>query len=337
MCGHSKPVSNQKIATPEIELKIPAIAPPQNTEADATTQIDIPDSVTITTTPSKFANFAPTNNTQQRSTRFGNVAKKELSDAEWLAIQDSIVARFGTLHINPLASLAKMPLGAINPQAIAAFPEAGGYVPSHLYTITTGMGLTLAKLHDHHSAKNHTVNLLEPDLLMYAPINREKPTTLLGQGSFTDLIPETDYVLIGWGYYSDYIPGQPPQVEGVNPKDWFVHERGYHLLDGGFDTVEVEEPYRGALASNAPERSEIKPEKTAIGAHGRVWDLHVWRQDLVSGAGQAPVRSIAAPKELAKLLPEETLTLPEDGFFYPEESPEKKEEDALHDPQILTD
>ncbi len=232
--------------------------------------------------------------------------------------QAKIVAHFGELHIG-ITNMKK-----------TYFDEAGGFVPSHLFATITGNGLTMARVHG--GDESHAKNVNELDLLFYAPKNPD------AQHNYADTLPDGDYVLIGWGYYQDYTPGQKPEMVGLTANDWFVHERGVHTLDGGFLLQQPEETYLGEAAAEAlPIRGTDvyalgtvgvmsrmlgsvlgvnNAATTAVGSHGRVWDSHVFRTDLITGTDSAPVVQMLAPEGL---LPEGTLTLPEASFFYPEE------------------
>jgi hypothetical protein len=228
-------------------------------------------------------------------------------DADRLAAQQSIVARFGTLHMAPLSL------------KVEQFAAEGGYLPSHLFDVVHGMGLTLARVHEY--GEGHEPNINQPDLLFYVPANPSKPA--LG-GSFTDLIADGEYVLVGWGYYADYAPGATPQLEGLSAgttvpeNEWFIHEAGYHTIDGGFAAVAPEnESWRGESAGAPPTPASARPHTLPIGAHGRVWDLHVFRSDLYTGENTPPTIGMLAPHEMDAFFPAQTLDLTS-GFFYPE-------------------
>lgn len=228
-------------------------------------------------------------------------------DADLLQAQTAIIERFGNLHISPLSP------------KVTQFPEAGGYLPSHLFDVVGGMGLTLARVHEY--GDHHQPDLNQPDLLFYVPANPEKPA--LG-GDFTDLIADGDYLLVGWGYYADYIPGEIPQISGLSEgttipeSEWFIHESGWHTIDGGFEPTPPQgESWRGEAPGVPPTRATHKPDKMPVGAHGRVWDLHVFRSDLKGAETSAPVLSILAPQAMTPYFPKETLDLSA-GFFYPE-------------------
>lgn len=228
-------------------------------------------------------------------------------DTDMLAAQESIVSRFGTVHIAPLSLKVKQ------------FPEEGSFMPAHLFDVVGGMGFTLARVHEY--GEGHAPNINEPDLLFYVPADPTKPA--LG-GSFTDLIADGDYVLSGWGYYADYTPGATPVMIGLSAgttvpeNEWFIHEAGYHTIDGGFEAFAPQnESWRGELAGAPPTSATAKPHKMPIGAHGRVWDLHVFRSDLYTGEDSAPTLGILAPEAMSSFYPTETLNL-NDGFFFPE-------------------
>jgi hypothetical protein len=68
-----------------------------------------------------------------------------------------------------------------------------------------------------------------PQLLQYAPSPLSSPTDWLDYNG-----PDGPYRLIGWAYLLEYEPGsRPPSRRCIADSEWFIHEAGWHLLDGG--------------------------------------------------------------------------------------------------------
>jgi hypothetical protein len=43
-----------------------------------------------------------------------------------------------------------------------------------------------------------------------------------------------EYRLTGWAFAIPFEPGsEPPRIDCVAPAEWFVHEAGWHTMDGG--------------------------------------------------------------------------------------------------------
>jgi hypothetical protein len=131
-----------------------------------------------------------------------------------------------------------------------------------------------------------------PQLLLYAPSPSSSPADWLDfDGS------DGPYRLVGWAYIAPYQPGSaPPSRKCVAASEWFVHEAGWHLMDGNMLLTP------GATAE--PPRPQLK-----VGIHlwhPQVWDIHYW-----IGDDGVPTISFANPKA-----PGGGLHLPEDSFFY---------------------
>lgn len=128
-----------------------------------------------------------------------------------------------------------------------------------------------------------------PPLLLYEPSAESRPADWIDFDG-----PDDPYRLVGWAYVAPYTFGsEPPQQRCIAPSEWFVHEAGWHLKDGGM--------YLTPGATTEPPR----PAGLAIHMwHPRVWDLHVWR-----GEQGVPTVSFANPGERhgGKVLPKESF------------------------------
>lgn len=131
-------------------------------------------------------------------------------------------------------------LDGLNPAELAL----RGYGPSHGPLAFRGLGLTFFKADPQFG---------EPDLLFYAPA--------LG-----------DMRLLGWGYATAFDSARWPTRGCIPFESWFVHEQGWHLVDGSFIPQ--------------PDGLMVPPAPGAIW-HGRLWDVHLWRRD-----GEPPVISV---------------------------------------------
>jgi hypothetical protein len=128
-----------------------------------------------------------------------------------------------------------------------------------------------------------------PPLLLYEPSPESRPRDWLDFDG-----PDDPYRLVGWAYLAPYTFGsEPPQRRCIAASEWFVHEAGWHLKDGGMHLTPG--------ATTEPPR----PANLAIHMwHPRVWDLHVWRGDR-----GVPTVSFANPRERrgGKVLPKEAF------------------------------
>ncbi len=128
-----------------------------------------------------------------------------------------------------------------------------------------------------------------PPLLLYEPSPHSTPADW-----FDFEGPDDPYRIVGWAYVAPYVFGsEPPRRQCIAASEWFVHEAGWHLKDGGM--------YLTPGATAEPPR----PADLAIHMwHPRVWDLHVWRGD-----DGVPAVSFANPRERrgGKALPKEAF------------------------------
>jgi hypothetical protein len=131
-----------------------------------------------------------------------------------------------------------------------------------------------------------------PPLLLYAPSPSTAPADWLDFDG-----PDGPYRLIGWGYIAPYKPGaDPPRRQCVAASEWFLHEAGWHLMDGGMLLTPD--------ATGEPSRPQLK-----VGIYfwqPRAWDIHFW-----SGEDGVPTISFHNPKD-----PGGGVQLPEGAFFY---------------------
>ena len=103
-----------------------------------------------------------------------------------------------------------------------------------------------------------------PQLLQYAPSPTSNPRDWLDSHG-----EDGPYRLIGWAYLAPFDPAGPPNRPCTDSSEWFVHDAGWHLMDGGMLATPD--------AAVEPPRPEL-----AVGIymwHGKQWDLHLWIQE----------------------------------------------------------
>jgi hypothetical protein len=170
------------------------------------------------------------------------------------------------------------------PDAIRPGGPLAGWHLSHGLVVLDGSGGVGV---DNIAAKDPT-----PQLLLYAPSPSSTPDDWL---DFDD--PDGPYRLIGWAYLHPYEPGStPPKRRCVAANEWFVHEAGWHLNDGGMLLTPG--------ATTEPPRPQV-----AAGIyfwHPRAWDIHFWR-------GEDGLPTIAFANPWAR---RGGVQLPQDAFFY---------------------
>lgn len=153
-----------------------------------------------------------------------------------------------------------------------------GYLPSHNFVSFAGMGVAFA--HTSAILPDALVTLLDaltpgevpfrPSLLFYAP----NPNATQAQVT-ESLIPDTPLRLIGIAFARPYVPGTPPAMGCIPREAFFVHEAGWHMPDGGFIGLAVNEPAPGATDPGQPLLPPGDPRRFGIW-HGRLWDIHIW-------------------------------------------------------------
>lgn len=158
------------------------------------------------------------------------------------------------------------------------------YDVTHGDVVLAGMGLTLGQFDDPS----------KPNLLFYWPVEAPRSEWLDFDG------PDGPYELVGWGYVPEQYPLEPdpPEMDCIPEASWFIHEAGWHLLDGDMVVTpdsRLEEPDRPADLDGR-----------ILYWHPAGWDLHLWIRD---GAPAISVLNGAAPAG--------GLRLPEAAFWFP--------------------
>jgi hypothetical protein len=131
-----------------------------------------------------------------------------------------------------------------------------------------------------------------PQLLQYAPSPSSSPADWLDWDG-----PDGPYRLIGWAYLAPYQPGsRPPVRRCIAESEWFIHDAGWHLKDGGMLTTPG--------ASSEPRRPQLE-----VGIHHwhpALWDIHFWIEE-----DGVPMISYANPRA-----PGGGRHLPGDAAYY---------------------
>jgi hypothetical protein len=100
-----------------------------------------------------------------------------------------------------------------------------------------------------------------PQLLQYAPSPTTSPRDWLDFDG-----DDGPYRLIGWGYLAPFDPTGPPTRRCIDPSEWFVHDAGWHLMDG-------------SMVATPDATAEPPRPKLAVPIHiwhPKQWDLHLW-------------------------------------------------------------
>ena len=97
---------------------------------------------------------------------------------------------------------------------------------------------------------------IAPQLVMYLP----------AEGSnITDGQADPPYSLIGWGYVASPGHGSPPWIMcGISPSDYFLHQAGWHLSNGGM-TLTPQDP--DSWSDGVP---------GGVFYHQLSWSVHIW-------------------------------------------------------------
>lgn len=132
-----------------------------------------------------------------------------------------------------------------------------------------------------------------PPILLYEPSPGSSPEDWLDFDK-----EEGPYRLVGWAYFAPWTPeSSPPALfECIGADEWFLHEAGWHLRDGGM--------HLGEPATSEPPAPPDVPAPVHFW-HPRVWDIHFWR-----GEEGVPDVTFDNPRARPGGLP-----LPEGSFF----------------------
>lgn len=249
---------------------------------------------------------------------------EDVRNEKLTTIQDSIIERYGNINITS----RNMKVNYFGSEE---------FKPSHMFKVVKGNGFTLARVNEDkccgpkgHKPENGSYkDPYEPDLLFYAPKSYlENPNNPdFKNNEFTNFWPDGEYVLIGWGYYAHYDPENTPIIGDlqVPEEEFFFHEAGFHLLNGGFLMTAPEEDITGISHAGKPKlknhlgqviKSVLKGG-IPMASHDRVWDLHYWRTDLMTGENSSPVAAIRVPEEFNYLPEDDAIDLMA-GFTYPD-------------------
>lgn len=184
-------------------------------------------------------------------------------------------------------------------------PLQGFPVPAHLNASILGNGMTFA-IPPGQIPTAGGVDLNRPSLAFYAPRPRAPDETVASYNSTVSepLFADSPYSFIGIAYTAAYDPARRPTVGCIPSHQWFVHEAGFHLLNGG-------------MLMTPPNDNGVRGSGTIFAAppvfpppgvwHSRFWDLHVWLPP--DGNPANPIMTILRPGGVPG------LTLPAGAFF----------------------
>lgn len=159
-----------------------------------------------------------------------------------------------------LRSIQSDVLSAV-PEAVPSLAEAvrpggalEGWRLSHGLVVLAGSGGV--------AIDNIEVSPPVPQVLIYSPSEESEP------GDWLDFDGDDGpYRLVGWAFLVPYEEGSsPPDRPCIEAEEWFVHEAGWHLLDGGMQLT--------------PGATTAPPSPTEPGGyfwHPQGWDIHFWR------------------------------------------------------------
>lgn len=195
----------------------------------------------------------------------------------------------------------------------------GIVTPPHLAATITGNGFTLARVEavqgllvpagilvDPEVSLKPTLVFYEPGRLPGEPLARHIPR--ISEREFLD----PPYRMIGFAFAQPHIPQvSRPSLGCVPSENWFIHEAGWHLTDGGFRPTPPREIVRGErrLLDRSEDPAARIRQKGDLMWHGRIWDMHFWFDPACPDRSCPPIVSIFAP------FPVLGLTLPEPLFF----------------------
>jgi hypothetical protein len=174
-------------------------------------------------------------------------------------------------------------LGSLE-SAVAQGGLLEGFELSHGHVVLSGMGVSLVKI----GARDPM-----PQLLFYRPSASSSPEEWL---DFDGANPP--YRFVGWGYLPRFEnETDVPAMHCIPEDEWFIHEAGWHLLDGDMRLT--------PNAASEPARPE--DDKNIWYWHPRSWDIHLWYEK-----GGVPRIS-----KLDEKAPEGGLSLPDGAFVRP--------------------
>ncbi len=211
------------------------------------------------------------------------------SEFNQVLIQDEarVVNYLGTLTtLNGLADVARL--------------AANLYVPVHGFDSFQGQGVAFA--HDLNFSDPPVLG--RPNLLLYQP---DLSGGVFGPRDPTDLQPDFNYTLVGWGYATKYNPAHVPAFAGFPADKWLVHESGFHPITSG--TFQPTTPANDSPRGVQP--GQTRPnDQPATPWHERLWDIHFFRRP----GGGVPVAEIHDP--FGRNLPGNPTGA--NAFFYPQ-------------------
>jgi hypothetical protein len=237
------------------------------------------------------------------SVRFSDCPSGQTLNSLLVSDQNMLAARYGTLTGNDDVSR----LGLVPTHGWANLDKMGVafLVPN---SVLSGLMINIRNYNPSRPPDCNPASLAwgNPGLLFYAPALNTNTT---------DQNPDFPYILIGWAYGDAYIPGRRPNLPCVPFEDWFIHEAGYHLMNGGFIPDAPSENNPGDAMKCTPTFPPITLE--SLMWHPRLWDLHIWR--VASGVnGGVPILSKERPPGTGVTSELPTgLSVPSNSFFYP--------------------
>ncbi|RLJ59246.1 hypothetical protein BCF46_1394 [Litoreibacter meonggei] len=209
------------------------------------------------------------------------------------------------------------PAYALSPAHLGPVSLEGQGVP---YSHTATVAQTALKVHD---ARYNNIQPGVPALLLYSPQSNDVV-------DITDATSDEPYTLIGAAYGALHINAQRrPRMGCIPSENWFLHEAGYHLRDGGFHRTAPNESVPGQtpialpggpntpaqIPGSPPYQPDPAPQVdnpvSVLPAvwHPRLWDLHFWfSTDADAGIVLAADTPSGQPG----------LSVPAQTFFFPE-------------------
>ncbi len=206
---------------------------------------------------------------------------------------------------------------SLSPAHLGPVSLAGQGVPySHTATVVvTALGVN--------DERYNNIGPSVPALLLYSPESESV-------AEITDGDPDEPYDLIGAAYGAVQTDAKRrPRLGCIPSENWFIHEAGYHLRDGGFHLTSPNESFPGevVIASDgglfpppnidgnpsympepAPEVDDPISFRPTVW-HPRLWDLHFWfSEETDTGV----VMEINFPSG------QPGLEVPSEAFFYSE-------------------